>query len=50
VENNSVAEAATIVLPSPSPVIGDQSKKEVDVIDICDCEAGTGSDRSPEHE
>ncbi|RCV29302.1 hypothetical protein SETIT_6G001900v2 [Setaria italica] len=45
VENDAVAEAATIDL-SPSPVISDKSKKDVDVIDICEA----GSDRSPEHE
>ncbi|PUZ49723.1 hypothetical protein GQ55_6G001800 [Panicum hallii var. hallii] len=45
-ENNAVAEAATIDLSSPSPVIGDKSKKNVDVIGICEAD----SDRSPEHE
>ncbi|CAO2177443.1 unnamed protein product [Urochloa humidicola] len=46
VENNAVAETATIDLSSPSPVIGDKIKKDVDLIDICE----VGSDRSPEHE
>ncbi|KAF8646784.1 hypothetical protein HU200_065582 [Digitaria exilis] len=46
VENNAVAEAVTIDLSSPSPVIGGKGKKIVDVIDICEAD----SDRSPEHE
>ncbi|CAO2205416.1 unnamed protein product [Urochloa humidicola] len=45
-ENNAEAEAATIDLSSPSPFIGNKSKKDVDVIGICEA----GSDRSPEHE
>ena len=46
VEDNVVAEVATIDLSSPLPVIGNKSKKNVDVIDICEAD----SDRSPEHE
>ncbi|CAO2176260.1 unnamed protein product [Urochloa humidicola] len=46
VENNAEAEAETIDLSSPSPFIGNKSKKDVNVIDICEA----GSDRSPEHE
>jgi len=45
-EDNIVAEVATIDLSSPLPVIGNKSKKNVDVIDICEA----GSVRSPEHE
>jgi len=45
-EDNVVAEVATIDLSSPLPVIGNKSKKNVDVIDICEA----GSVRSPEHE
>ncbi|XP_039817392.1 single-strand DNA endonuclease 1-like isoform X2 [Panicum virgatum] len=45
-EDNVVAEAATIDLSSPLPVIGNKSKKNVDVIDICEAD----SDRSSEHE
>jgi flap endonuclease GEN len=46
VENNAVAELATIDLSSPSPIISNKHKKNVDVVDICEA----GGDRSPEHE
>ncbi|KAL6659608.1 hypothetical protein ACP70R_003648 [Stipagrostis hirtigluma subsp. patula] len=58
-ENNATAEAATIDLSSPSPVIGrgkivrcnrnrsDANKPKEDVIDISEADSG---DQSPEHE